>query len=117
MLLLSSFMATSYAIEPVATKTEIAHLFATLKTSNCQFNRNGSWYGAKEAAAHLQTKYTYLQDKGLVPTAERFIERAATGSSLSGKPYQIKCAETAAQPSGPWFQTVLEKYRAAPKSK
>ena len=117
MFLLSTITMSAHAAEPQATKSEIAHLFTTLEASTCQFNRNGSWYSAKEASSHLATKYKYLQDKDLVPSAEKFIERAATGSSLSGKAYQIKCADMAVQPSGPWFQAVLEKNRAAPKSR
>lgn len=116
-ILLMNMAFIAHAAEPVATKSEIAHLFTTLEASTCQFNRNGSWYNAKEAASHLNTKYKYLQDKDMVPTAEKFIERAATGSSLSGKAYLIKCADAVVQPSGPWFQAVLEKYRVAPKSK
>lgn len=105
----------SHAAEPLATQQEIAHLFSTLETSNCQFNRNGSWYSAKDASSHLATKYKYLQNKDLVPSAEKFIERAATESSLSGKAYQIKCADNVVQPSAPWFTAALEKYRAGVK--
>ena len=107
----------SHAAEPLATQQEIAHLFTTLETSNCQFNRNGSWYSAKEAAGHLASKYKYLQNKDMVPSAEKFIERAATESSLSGKAYLIKCADNVAQPSAPWFMAVLEKFRAGVKAK
>ncbi|MDO8772273.1 MAG: DUF5329 domain-containing protein, partial [Burkholderiaceae bacterium] len=103
-LLLSTLSSATQAAEPLATKQEIAHLFTTLEASNCQFNRNGSWYSAKEASGHLNTKYKYLQDKDLVPSAEAFIERAATESSLSGKAYQIKCGDAAPAPSGPWFR-------------
>jgi Family of unknown function (DUF5329) len=117
LLLLASFFTAAQAAEPAATKQEIAHLFTTLEASGCQFNRNGSWYGAKEAAGHLTSKYKYLQDKDLVPSAEKFIERAATESSLSGKAYQIKCADNVAQPSAPWFQAALAKYRAGVKIK
>ena len=116
-LLLTGFFTPAQAAEPPATQQEIAHLFTTLETSNCQFNRNGSWYSAKEASGHLGTKYKYLQDKDLVPSAEKFIERAATESSLSGKAYQIKCTDNVAQPSGPWFKAALEKYRAGVKAK
>jgi len=116
--LLSAFsFSPVQAAEPAAAKTEIAHLFSVLETSNCQFNRNGTWYSAKEAAGHLQTKYKYLQDKDLVPSAEKFIERAATKSSFSGKAYQIKCADNVVQPSAPWFQAALLKYRSTVKSK
>jgi hypothetical protein len=110
-LMLSGLFASVQAAESAATKAEIAQLFGALEASNCQFNRNGSWYGAKEATTHLQTKYKYLQDKNLVPSAEKFIERAATESSLSGKAYQIKCLDKAAQASAPWFMEVLAKYR------
>jgi Family of unknown function (DUF5329) len=112
-LLFSSFFTAAQAAEPAATRLEIAHLFTTLEASNCQFNRNGTWYGAKDASGHLQTKYKYLQDKDLVPTAEKFIERAATESSLSGKAYQIKCGDGVVQPSAPWFQATLVKYRTS----
>jgi Family of unknown function (DUF5329) len=113
--LLSGFFSAAQAAEPASTKQEIVHLFSTLEASNCQFNRNGLWYGAKEAAGHLQMKYSYLQSKDLVPSAEKFIERAATESSLSGKAYQIKCADNVVQPSAPWFQAALVKYRTGVK--
>lgn len=114
--LLAGFMSVSFAAEPTVTKLEIAHLFTTLEASNCHFNRNGSWYNAREASAHLQTKYKYLQDKNLVNSAEKFIERAATQSSFSGKPYQIKCANDMVQSSNPWFQAVLQSYRTGAKN-
>lgn len=112
LILLLNFVVPSQAAEPSITKAEIAHLFTVLETSNCQFNRNGTWYKANEASAHLKTKYKYLQDKDLVPSAEKFIERAAKESSLSGKAYQIKCADNIALSSAPWFQSALKNYRA-----
>lgn len=116
-LLLSSVFSLAQAAEPAATKAEIAHLFSALEASNCQFYRNGSWHVAKDAALHLQSKYKYLQDKDLVPSTEKFIERAATESSLSGKAYQIKCADNVVQPSAPWFTAALLKYRSGVKTK
>lgn len=116
--LLSPFCwSPAQAAESATTKQEIAHLFSTLETSNCQFNRNGSWHDAKEASAHLHKKYKYLQGKDLVPSAEKFIERAATASSFSGKAYQIKCADNVVQASSPWFQAALVKYRTTAKIK
>ena len=116
-MLICTAASLSQAAESPATKQEIAHLFTTLESSNCQFNRNGTWYSAKEASGHLATKYKYLRDKDLVPSAEKFIERAATESSLSGKAYQIKCADNVAQLSAPWFMAALAKYRAEGKVK
>ncbi len=50
------------------------------------FQRNGSWYDGSDARAHLQRKYDYLLKKGMVDSAEQFIERAASQSSMSGNP-------------------------------
>lgn len=47
----------------------------------------------------------------MVPSVEKFIEHAATESSLSGKAYLIKCADNVAQVSAPWFKAALAKYR------
>jgi hypothetical protein len=50
-----------------------AALCYALEASNYQFYRNGSWcVNNKDATAHLQPKYRYLQDKDLVPSAENF---------------------------------------------
>jgi hypothetical protein len=115
--LLCSFFSAAQAAESATTKLEIAHLFTVLENSNCQFNRNGSWHDAKEASAHMSTKYKYLQNLNLVPSTEKFIERAATESSFSNKAYQIKCADGVAQASAPWFTAALMKFRAAKSAK
>lgn len=79
-------------------RREIAGLIGALDGSSCRFQRNGSWHDAAEARAHLQRKYDYLLKKDKVDTAEQFIERAASQSSMSGKPYRIACP---GQPSRP----------------
>ncbi len=93
-------------------RAEIAQLMASLSNSSCQFQRNGSWYGAAEARSHLQRKYDYLLKKNQVDTAEQFIERAASRSSLSGKPYRVKCAGTE-QDAAAWFGGQLLRLRGA----
>ena len=81
---------------PPAARAEINALLAKLQASACDFNRNGTWYGADQARSHLQTKLNYLEDHNAVQTAEQFIELAATGSSMSGKPYLVRCGAAAA---------------------
>ena len=71
---------------------EILGLLRFVASSGCLFIRNGSEYPATEARDHLQKKLDYLEKKGLVDSSEDFIARAATESSMSGKPY---CAATA----------------------
>lgn len=61
-------------------------MLSFVEDSGCTFIRNGSEYPAAEARAHLQKKLDYLERKDLVASSEDFIERAATQSSLSGKP-------------------------------
>jgi hypothetical protein len=94
-----------------ATRAEVAHLLKYLESSGCQFQRNGSWYASARAAEHLNQKYEYLLKKGLVTNAESFIERAATQSSRSGKPYSVKCGDAAAVASAAWLSEELSKFR------
>lgn len=89
----------------------IDHLLAYLKTSGCDFNRNGEWYKADEAVKHLNKKYAYLLKKGLVSTAEDFIVRAASESSMSGKPYQVRCGSNPPELSGAWLTKELRRFR------
>lgn len=114
--LLSGSFTAAQAAESATTKAEIAHLFTVLETSNCQFNRNGFWHDAKDAATHLHTKYQYLQNLNLVSSTEKFINRAASESSFSNKAYQIKCADNVVQRSAPWFTAALLKYRSTLKA-
>jgi uncharacterized protein DUF5329 len=90
---------------------EIQHLLAYLETSGCQFYRNGTWHAAAEASVHLKKKYRYLLDKGLIKSAEDFIERAAAESSVSGKPYQVRCGASVPVTSAQWLSEELVRYR------
>jgi len=95
-----------------ATKQEVGQLFAALRQSNCEFSRNGSWYNAQKASDHLQRKYDYLLKKGLVTSTESFIELAASKSSMSGKPYQVRCGKTPPVSSQSWFTNKLIALRS-----
>ena len=102
----------AWSAEPDAvTRAEVAHLLKYLETSACQFQRNGSWYPAARAASHLNQKYEYMLRKGLVTNTESFIERAASESSASGKPYSVKCGTAAAVPSAVWLRDELRRFR------
>jgi hypothetical protein len=112
LVLLWSGIATAQSASAVTT-TEIAHLFSALEQSNCQFYRNGSWYGPAQASSHLHRKYDYLLKKGLVTSAEAFIDLAASKSSLSGKPYLVRCGGSAPIESNAWFRKKLAEFRNA----
>ena len=77
---------------PSATAGEIEQLISSLGASGCDFQRNGSWYPAKKAEEHLRRKYEWLHERNLAATAEQFIERAGTKSSMTGRAYQVRCS-------------------------
>ena len=96
-----------------ATTREIEQLFSVLEKSNCQFYRNGSWYSAQKASAHLRRKYDYLLKHDRVTSTESFIELAASRSSMSGKPYLVKCGNAEPVESRDWFSKKLVDARAS----
>lgn len=102
------------AAPTVKAQREIDGLIAALGDSGCEFERNGSWHDAKAARAHLQKKYDYLRKRGMADTAESFIERGASKSSMSGKPYRVRCPGKAVDTAAHWFEQRLKTLRAAP---
>lgn len=102
---------TAFAQVTTDTQREVGHLLDYVARPDCQFNRNGKWYGGAAARDHLKQKYDYLARRNLAPNAEAFIERAATSSSMSGKAYQVRCGSDAATASGPWLTAELQRYR------
>jgi hypothetical protein len=96
-------------------RAEIDALLAALETSGCQFNRNGSWHGAAEVKPHLIRKLEYIERRGTIQSTEQFIELAASRSSTSGKPYQVRCGSQAAVTSQQWLTARLAALRGAKK--
>ncbi|MFV8819928.1 DUF5329 family protein [Haliea sp. E17] len=87
---------------------EIDYLIAFVGGSGCTFHRNGSDYPASEAADHLQLKYR--RGARYADTAEHFIDRLASESSWSGKPYTVTCAGKT-ESSRAWLHRALDSYR------
>ena len=91
-------------------EAEITSLIAAVRESDCEFNRNGSLHSAEAAAEHLELKYS--RGKRYADSAEAFIERLASKSSWSGKPYEMICdGET--QPAGDWLTMALATIRSS----
>lgn len=93
-------------------RQEVDALLDFVQGSGCQFIRNGSEYSSAQARQHLQKKRDYLMGKGWMKTAEDFIARAATGSSMSNKRYTVRCAGQE-RPSAEWLGQELARLRAA----
>jgi len=89
-------------------ETEIVYLLDFVATSGCTFVRNGDEHNSPDAADHMRLKYS--RGKRYVDSAEDFIDRLATESSWSGKPYTVTCdGET--QTSAQWLNRALSDYR------
>ncbi len=99
-------VAAAAAPSPLAER-EIDALLAALQASPCRFQRNGSWYPAAEAKAHLQRKYDDLRKRDLAASAEQFIARGASCSSSSGKAYRVACPGQPEQHAAAWFAQQL----------
>ena len=92
-------------------RAEIDALLLELEHSGCRFNRNGSWYTAEEARAHLQKKLDYAIERDLLHSTEQFIAEAASRSSMSGEEYLVHCPGGQPQTSAKWLQARLEEIR------
>ena len=113
LLTLMSFWPAARSAElPQSAISEIDQLLGSLGSSNCRFFRNGTWYSAADAQAHLTKKYEYLRKKKLLGSAEDFITGAGTESSRSGQPYQVQCGQESAVPSAVWLQAALRRLRS-----
>jgi hypothetical protein len=103
----------AHAAETKSADSEITALLDKLEHSNCQFQRNGSWYTGAEARQHLEMKYKYLRDKGVVTNTEAFIDQAASASSMSGQAYQVRCSGAREVQSASWLREQLQAYRSS----
>ena len=97
----------------IATNAEIAHLMQFVRTSNCQFYRNGSWYSSQDAHDHLLKKVKYLREETAIPNAEYVVQEIATRSSMSGELYQIRCQDTLIVECRRWLTDELKRFRAS----
>ena len=77
------------AAPPPHERSRIDKLIRFVETQkDMKFIRNGTEYTCAEAAKFLRGKMESMG--GEVTNAREFIERIATKSSMSGKPYQVK---------------------------
>ena len=105
------FASSSFAID-VEQSQAITHLLEFVRTSGCQFKRNGTWHDSESAANHIQRKYDYANNKGVIADAEDFIQYAATESSWTGIDYVVKCPKQSEQTSSDWLHSELTRYRS-----
>ncbi|HSB99159.1 MAG TPA: DUF5329 family protein [Burkholderiaceae bacterium] len=105
-------LAASAADLSAAAQREIGQLLDRIESSNCSFGRNGSWYPPSEARKHLQMKLDYMVKRNMLGSAEEFISKAASASSISGEAYQIRCGAQAPVASAVWLTAELKRIRS-----
>lgn len=76
------------------------------------FIRNGSEYSCEQAAKFLRGKMEAMGKE--VSSAHDFIERIATKSSRSGKPYQVRLADGTLMPAGHYLHEQLKRIESQP---
>lgn len=101
------FTAVSFSAAPQL-QTEIQYLTRMVKASPCDFIRNGDVHSGIDAAEHMLNKYDYFEDE--IQTAEDFIRKAASKSTLTGKSYEVKCSNSHIT-SQQWLLRKLNQFR------
>jgi len=108
-LLLTLASAGPAAADDATMNAEIDFLLEEVAASGCTFIRNGSEHDADAARDHLALKRR--RGRRYFDSADEFIERIASKSSWSGKPYRIRC-EGAEVLASQWFTDALARFRS-----
>jgi len=106
-----AFLSAAYADAEDVMNLEIDYLLDTVATSDCVFIRNGSEHDGASARDHLNLKRR--RGKRYFSSADEFVDRLASSSSWSGKPYHIRCGAEEQQLAKDWFTAVLDDYRSS----
>ena len=92
-------------------QVKIERLIQAVESMNdASFVRNGSEYNAKHAAKFLRGKWDAQRKEVL--TANDFIDKVATRSSTTGKPYLIRPKGAAESPCSDYLKAQLKKIEA-----
>ena len=111
-LLVISALTISPASTLVDSDSEIRHLLQYIGNASCTFVRNGKEYSTADARAHIEKKYAYAER--WIDSTEDFIRLTATKSSMSGKPYRVRCNGNEFL-SARWLSEELFDYRNSNK--
>jgi hypothetical protein len=97
---------------PSAATAQIEALLGEIQSlKDASFIRNGSAYEAKTAVKFLRGKWD--SRKSEIATAADFIEKAASFSSTTGKPYLIRFSDGKEVKCGDFLKEKLKKLQSA----
>ena len=105
-----ALMAASFPLK-AEKMTEAQRIDALIRAvevlPDAKFVRNDAEHDASKAGQHLRLKLR--ESRGRCRTAEDFIRVCASGSSVSGKPYQIRFADGTVQTSEAFLRARLKE--------
>lgn len=81
---------------------KIRNLLTVLEASEVVFIRNEKEYTPAEGAAHIRAKYEHAKEE--IETLEEFIDKVASHSWLSGKPYLVKLPDGTTLEAKDWLR-------------
>ena len=93
----------------VSEQDKIDALLAHVAASKDTFIREGVEYTGAEAADHLRKKYASGGQK--IETLDEFIDKIASRSSLTGKPYQVKRADGKVVEAAKWLRDAAKELK------
>jgi len=108
-MLLTVFLPVVVVHAEASMDEEIDYLLEFVSGSGCTFIRNGEEHEPADAVEHLQLKRR--RGRRHYSSTEEFIERIASSSSWSGKPYLIACGGANPSPVRDWYLNALAEYR------
>jgi len=111
---------SSYAYDVKLEEQKINFLIKQIESSSAIFERNGEKHSAKKAVSHI--KFKMVRAKGFFSffsspkiTAKNFIEKIASKSSTTGKPYFIILKNGTRYKMEDWLNKEIKKFNV-PKS-
>ncbi|HHJ18058.1 MAG TPA: hypothetical protein ENJ80_15355 [Gammaproteobacteria bacterium] len=87
----------------------VQYLLDYVSGSGLRFIRNSKAHNGPEAAEHMKNKYEHFRDE--ITTAEDFIDRAASKSLVTGRPYLVIMENGTTVPTRDWLTGALADYR------
>ena len=107
-LIVLAMLGSQAQAAPLSEPQKIEALITSIdQLKGAVFIRNGSEYSGAQAAHHLRMKWDNAGSH--VKTAEDFIDKCASQSSMSGKKYQIRFANGKTVDSAVYFREELRK--------
>lgn len=80
-------------------------LNALAQKKDLTFVRNGDAHNCEEAVSHLRLKLGNTRNR--IDTAEQFIDKVASSSSITGKPYIVKIPGKSDENAQPYSHALI----------